>query len=792
VRWLPPLLTTYLVLSAFPASARAGVTLDLAYWAPDRGTPYQWFESAKDLKSFVTADYRAAGHLYAYVRNDSGRPASPDGFWLNGRPLDDWRKEHKVIWWRMLPDPLPPGAVGEVMVRLREPLAEPAKLRVSLGDSGTVEASIAPQPQPIRIETVGFTARTDQVFLVAEALDGKPHRLTKVLLDGRDVTKRSRLLDPGFTSGISPVVISLTEPPIEGSYHVYMVRGDGSDAAACCVRTYDGWVPLGTYGWGQYEEYARNGCNGYNNFGRASKGELDSQATLLMRGVCIIGDSPPDDFMIGHPGLFAYCLMDEPDCQDYFRAEELPHALRIGYHAPELERRCRVCRARDPRKPTFLTIDLTYKPADFYIYGPLADITNVDCYTHAIGADLKMVREVVETARYGVGPHPLTFTFEGYFPDPDKPEELAKRRFPRPPFAEETRLSIYYALGAGARGLYDYIHCTEKAADHTSRGVNEYPDLWREIGRCYREIDTVAPLLALAHPTKLATCEDEKVWLRTLVCGADAVLVVCGNDDYTEEARSFRYRPKTDVAVHLRTIPWLKPRQAWRVTEAGLEPLGLKADTRGTEVRLKRLDVAGMILVASDPSLGERLAKRHRELEAARSVALLREWRNRQDAEAAFWHAVRRITGEFADRAVMGAPISAYGVQPPRYWNPAGETYWTFEFGQNDPGPAPDSGAEWTIKVPAESAGKPQSIYAICGTWGQPGTFRLTSPDGRELLTQQVSGGMEGQLVRLQVTFPAGGEYKLIFLLKGPGPKGGRIGHAIYVIPDELNPPEVP
>jgi hypothetical protein len=766
--------------------------VEVAYWAPDRGTPYQWFEGAKDLQSFFTADYHAAGALYAYIRNDSGEPLSAEGFELDGRPLDELRTAYRVIWWRLLPDPVPPGGVGEVTVRLRAPLAQSAKLRVKLSGGQSVETTIAPPPPPLRIETVGFTPKRDTVFLVVEALDRKPHRLARVFLDGREVTAKCRRLDPSFTTGISPVSIRLPEPLAEGSYHVYQIEGEAGERAGCCVRTYDGWVPLGSYGYGQYEEYARNGCNGYNNFGRASQGELNAQATLLMRGVNIIGDGPPSEYMIGHPGLFAYCLMDEPDCQDYAGAQDWPAEMRIGYHAMELERRCRVCRERDPRKPTMLTVDLTYKPADFYVYGPLADVTNVDCYTRAIGADLKMVREVVETARYGAGPHPLTFTFEGYFPDPDDKAQLAKRRFPRPPLAEETRLSIYYALGSGARGLWNYIHCTEKSGDLTSRGTNDTPDLWREIGRCYREIGAVAPLVALAHPTKLATCDDEKVWLRTLVAGEEALLVVCANDDYREEATAFRYTPKRNVTVRLPAVPWLKPQAAWWVTEEGMSPLPLTTVGAGTEVRLDRLDVAGMVLVSSDAARAERLTRAQEQHEAAVSAALLKEWRIRQDAEATYAHTVRRLTGEFADRAVMGTLIAAYGVQPPRYWNPAQETYWALEFGQNDAGPAPDSGAQWTIEVAPENVGKPCSIYAICGTWGRPGTFSLVSPEGKELLTQSISGGMEGQLVRLRATFPTAGGYRLTFLLKGPGPKGGRVAHVIYVVPDEMNPPDVP
>jgi hypothetical protein len=308
------------------------------------------------------------------------------------------------------------------------------------------------------------------------------------------------------------------------------------------------------------------------------------------------------------------------------------------------------------------------------------------------------------------------------------------------------------------------------------------------MGRCYRAIDVVAPLVALAHPTSLATCADEKVWLRTLLAGPDAALIVCGNEDYAQERTACLVRPRDGVAIELPKLPWLEPRGAWRVTETGLEPLKLE----GSRVELGRLEAAEVVLVAAEPGLAERLWTRHAELERDRAEALLREWRRRQDLDAQVAHATRRLLGEFADRMVLGSAVNAYGVSPEGFWNPTGEQYPAFEFGKNDEGDGPDQGAEWKPSVPPEAAGRPHSIYAICGSWGQDGEWRLVSPTGDEVLRQEVSRPMSGDLVRLRATPPEAGEYTLTFLVKGPGPKGGRVTRAVFVVPDELEPPDVP
>jgi len=68
------------------------------------------------------------------------------------------------------------------------------------------------------------------------------------------------------------------------------------------VRVLDDWVPLGTFGYGDLEEYARNGVNGYCNFSRSAESELDRQVTLHMRGVTTVTDHAPQGFELATRG----------------------------------------------------------------------------------------------------------------------------------------------------------------------------------------------------------------------------------------------------------------------------------------------------------------------------------------------------------------------------------------------------------------------------------------------------------------------------------------------------------
>lgn len=764
------------LMAAMPLATKAA-RLESAYYAPDRGTPYRWFEGAKEIQSFFSKDYRAAGYLVAYVRNDSAKPVDATGFTLDGRPLPAAREAHQVIWWRLLPRPLPPGAVGEIMARLRYPLKAPCELGASFSDGSTLTAKIAPSPNPLRIETVGFNERMDRVFLVVECLDKTRRVLSQVLLDGVDVTRHSRLLAPSFFRGVSPISIRLPERLTLGGYHVYTVRAKTGEVASCCIRTTDGWVPLGSYGYATHEEFARNGCNGHSNFGRADPGDLDRHARLAMRQVSMLGGGQVQDYEVGHHGLLAHCLQDEPDCHDY-GVKDLPPHLRIGYHAMEMEQRAQRVRAGNPTKPSLLTLNLTYKPANYYIYGPIADITNPDCYPISLGADATMVREVVETARLGAGPRQLTFTFQGVMEGPKDPKEFEKKRFPRPNFPAEQRIMMYYAIGAGARGLFNYIHCSENSKTRWSRGSREFPEVWNAIGQVYRELDHVAPLLALAHPTKFATSDATRLWLRMLLCGDNAALIVFVNDNYEQKRTSVRYTALHDVKIKLPSIPWLSSPKAYLVGADGFRPLHSRHD----EILVPRIDVAGLILVTTSPQIPGALTKRHEARTRRLATALLGQWRAKLAAKARQRTAFRLIPAEFADSAVVGKPTNAYLAEAPGYWNPEKAKYNTFEFGENNPVGAPTQGAEWQVTIPREHAGKPHILYVCCGTWGRAGILAVKGVDGRPLAQMQVHGSFDGRLCVLRFTPPKAGEYTASFALPGPGPKGGRASRVAYVV----------
>ncbi|MDW8105594.1 MAG: hypothetical protein RMK92_11325 [Armatimonadota bacterium] len=587
----------------------ASIELLHTCWLPDRGEPYGWFESGFGGKDFFAGGF-AAGTLYLYVVNRGSRLVYPEAFFLNDMPLEKLRQERKVHWWRLLPNPLPPGAVGECCIRPAEKPGATPFVRIAFDSGDEITAHVPMQKPPIRIETVGFNAHGDTVYLVVENADRRHRQVKRVWLDAQEVSRQCEVLDHRFRTGIAPIVLRLRRPLVYGSYHVYRVQTSDGATASCCVRTGDDWVPLGSYGYATYAEYAQNGCNGHNSFAPLSKELLDLHAQLAMKAVMIIGNSAPADYMRAHPGLFAYSPMDEPDVHDYFEAKDLPHVQRIGYLAMEMERRCQTYREADPSKMTLLTLNLTYKPVNYYVYAPIADWVNPDCYPLTLGQDIKWVYEVVRTARQAAGPRPVSFTFQSCYEEPYDPIERAKKRFPRPPTPGEIRLMTLYAIAAGARGLFGYGHHTERTTTYLHRGSGEFPEVWHAIGEVYRELGYVAPLLAVAHPTSLARASAPNALVSTLVAGEEALLLVVLNEDYVQERHTLRVNPVT-VQIQLPKLPWLEPRLAWLVKPTGFAVLPLQRTPEGTALTLQRLETAQLVLVAAKDTIARMLQQQY-------------------------------------------------------------------------------------------------------------------------------------------------------------------------------------
>ncbi len=762
------------------SAALAAVTVDSAYVHVDVGKKYAWTEGAPGITDFAATD-RRAGLLIVTVRNDGPAAVPVQAQSLNGQPLQALRdnEKHEVIWWRTFPNPVPAKGLAEISVRLRYPLTVDATLTLQAG-AQQLQAKIPATSPPFRIETVSWRDGGKIVWLVARQMADKPGKIVKVLLDGQDVTKQASIPAPGFAHGLCPIELRVSQPLAKGSFHTYALVSDTGQKVACTLRTLDEFMQLGLYGPADLDRAVKTGLNAVTHFGTQDRDSLDRFLSYGMRnGFYVRGR--PDPRVVKHPATYAYYLHDEPDCWDY-SSGDWPHPLRIGYRAPDCIRDMDECLAADPVTPVSITLDLTYKPANYYVYAPIPDIVTPDCYPLTIGQPLTWVREVTETCRFAAGPRRVDIVPQVDYEDRSK----AEMKFRRPPFDREVIIQYLYALGAGARGFSGWEWFDEKSDFAVFHGAPNYPDVMHALTETFARFKLLEPLILQAHPAEIATCANPKVWIKTLVCGLDAVLIVLVNDDYESLPTDFRVSPQENVKVRLPKLPWLKPTAAAVAHSGELQRLTLSNAGEACEVVLPRLDTGEIILLARDPLVLVGLRERYRQAQRDAGAALIAGHRRDAADRARTESLTRHIMGRYAAYVhEVAKPLNAYGTERGGFFNPTNAQYHGLEWWTEQ---AP-RGGEWKVAIPAEHAGQKHMVYFQTQSWWNGGHLRIevAGPDGKRVLAEDRQDPPQF-MERAEFTPPVAGEYTLRLLHAGEGKPGGRMGRFIYVVPEAAGP----
>ncbi|MBN1345419.1 MAG: hypothetical protein JXQ73_22185 [Phycisphaerae bacterium] len=770
--YLPLLLSTLTALALAPTD----LELECAFWRPDAAQPVAWKEGNPDLAAKTGAGYPLAGSLHVLVHNIADAAVSMNDVLLDGETCNALREKRQVVWWRTQPNPIPPNGVAEVTVRLRNPLKDAPEIRLLPSRGNPVTTRVEIKPPDFRIETIGLAAQPDRLMIYLTQRPDASVKIKTVELDYVDVTRQSQILTSESHPGCCPIVVPLDKPWATGSFHAVKVIDAANRATAHVFRVPPPITPLGTYGHHDFETFAANDLNTYVCFGGLSRDDLDRLGDLHMRGAFHIGFNDPPADVRGHPAIAGYLQLDEPDCADH-GAKDRPHAERIGHHAQQMvDHAERVCRL-DPNTVLWQTLDLTYKPANWFHYGLVADVTNTDAYPLVVGEPLTFVRDVVRTARSGCSPRPLVFTFQSGW------EEAENRGWNRPPFADEMRRMMLYALGCGARGLVSYIHCSEKVGTWIGHGTNEFPDLWYEQGRVYRSLALLDDLIRIAHPLTIESNRPDKLWIATLAAGPDAMLVIVVNDNYTSSRDVFDQTPARNVRLSLACPQWICPNRCVRIDDGHAQPVALRVTGGQVELQVGDVVAGALLLISQETTLPDRLTTEFERKQTRLGAALLKSRQQALAREARRADEMRTIPFRHRACKTDGRAIGGYGVSRPELWNPNREQHNTLEYWQakgND-----RMGVAWEFDVPPDRAGKPHTFIWMGRIWGTgqaTGHMTLRAADGKQLAATPVAPGLV-QIHRWNIVPSAPGKHTIELIQDHNGEKGGQIAKAAYVAP---------
>ncbi len=634
----------------------APVVLD-SYFRPDVPFPqhsYLWKDSAKLGENIDLGPL--GGTLQIYVRNTGRRDLRPTDVLLDGVSLtkaiafSHQRKFRKhayaanvhfsaisaadkakltaagePVWWRMDPALLKPGQCGELIIRLRHKPDRDVGVTLISPESAPLAKRIRVNEIRPRLETIAFSPEHTTVYLYVSR-EPSGHAPSRVLMDGIDITSKSIIaVDP--TLGLAPVVCRLTKPLERGSIHCFQIKHQNGSGVTAAARV---WADDFSYGmWGAppskkndseparkyFEDLALHNIN-------TQMEQIGSEAVrsymVSPEGVKLLRSlgirrmvSDPGKDKSGSP--WAYFLMDEPDAGDA-SVKDLPGNSRVGALAQGILERSAKLRQSDPHTPQLLNVDMTFKPQNWYTYGQIPDILTADPYYQVrlaeaysskperipVFAKADFVYAVNSVIASSHAPRPINCVlYAGTPADESKPF-----RFGTP---EEKRIEAYYSIAAGARGIsYWWFHSLAKGLEAKNALATTQ---WLEMGLLGAELRTAGPLIMRSCPIALPISATDKLWTRSLACGTDTLLILCVNDDYSNNREGTRIDPIANASLTVTLPNWFGATEAFEISYNGTRDIKWTRSGSQADLALGRVNVTRMVVITSDSSLRPKLQK---------------------------------------------------------------------------------------------------------------------------------------------------------------------------------------
>ncbi len=536
------------------------------------------------------------------------------------------------VWYKGDPTTIPPGGVGQAVVRLRYvPVTRPVSIGV-VTSAGTVSASVPVDGNAAQLANVGFSQDRTKVYLHWRRSGGAAP--IRILMDGNDVTASTTTVgDPSVNYATSVLTLSSALP--QGSYHVYQgIYADGKTATASLRTWAHEFIHATWYTFpiadGDYDA-ARDWIDDATNRG------VNAVENQMPGGLAHFLDTPGGKTYAADHGFgtiawsapvgfdpWMWFLDDEPDAEE--DRLECGNGLKLpcgSGHDTGVLAMLNIEKGEDWRKyvstiPTTVNMNGTLKPDNYYSYGQAVDCLQVDPYYQARLRDtywdypqriplyakatyIYAVSQATTTAAEPNPSHVILYSCK---------QTDAGEEWPYPTRASK-RIEFYYALAAGAKGISYWWFKTPNGL-----GTQE-PDalaMWDEIGLLGNEVKTISPLIVTSHPVAMTLTPSANVWAKALASGTDTIILLAVNDDYYNDMAGFHHNPVSNASV-VATLPsWMTASPtAFEVRPSGLHDVAASLAGNQLTVQLGTLDITRMIVITTNPQLRATVQQRYEE-----------------------------------------------------------------------------------------------------------------------------------------------------------------------------------
>ena len=640
--------------AAVPSANNEGARVFGAYYFADRPFPEftnlwseGWSLATPEGEPVTNAAAPLGGYVFVYVENTSaawlnitdlevdgvklseGLGQTSDGVGdmhgysvlkskLPKEQIDALMAAGQPVWWKAEPRTLAPRGTSQIVLRLRRnPKADSVKIGV-VTERGRTPAVVTKKPQP-RFAAINFSPELDTVYLYLRHPGGPGMKPDRVYMDGVNMTQSCQIAACS-TTDVAPIVLKLPQPLEVQSYHCFRVGYPDGSAATYGIRAWGYEFGYGMWGSrGEARAFLRDlALHNVNlQMPHASKEvmhiSLDDEGYEFIKS---LGIRQMATWTGNARNPLYYFLQDEPDAKDY-SVDDLPPLDRLGCLGQGLVYKQEGLRAKDPKTPILLNIDNTYKPENWYMYHQLADIPCIDpyypeqidgCYRKypsRFGANTKPTYVYAASAisQSSCAPKPLHVILCSTQYQPKMPADYVGRC----PTPEEKRMEVYYAIGAGAKGISYWWFAVDGECNGVGSDDPAAKALWKEIGLLGAEVRTAGPVIIASCPASLPVKAPRLLMVRTLISGLDTVAVVAVNDNVLSDRVGTVFRPLEKAPVTVDVPSWMQPVDVFEVSYLGTRDVVWSREASKVKMELGPVNLSRFVIITGDGGLRARL-----------------------------------------------------------------------------------------------------------------------------------------------------------------------------------------
>lgn len=498
--------------------------------------------------------------------------------YLNDKPIEashvDFVKDswdaRGVVWYRVHPLTVPSKGGSEVYIRFRKRLeGREALVKLELENGQFLETSVVYERPSFMLDyiTTGNDGRTLYVY-VRPVGYGIPPLLEDLVLDTA-VLDNVKWYGKDWQSRMVLAVAELPKPLEMLNCHIVAVNAEDGTTAAAGYRVMKNIFPRSSV-YVPLEDLAKYHMNIQTWYEKPLEQCEKYQ---------VYTSSIEPYYLDLHERVIGVYGPDEPDAHDNqgggwekglgWWARQLSEA---GWQA--------MVQRYSPHTATWLIMDGTTRPLNWFVYGQMADTSCFDPYPVTYyGADHAYVRESLQLARLAGLPRRMFGCLEayGWRSGQGVPGDA------RGPVPGEYRQNVVQALGCGMKGLNSWVYPNRFGGWEGNEAFAAVVTAMNQI------IEKIEQELLLATPVDWAVSDagtvmtgtvkqelapKDRVWVGGLLSGPDTLILAVANHIPASKTAPEVIEPAKNVTITVDLPEYLRGLKAYEVLPDGLHELG--------------------------------------------------------------------------------------------------------------------------------------------------------------------------------------------------------------------------